>query len=115
MDVLVLSYKRIPKTELYDAAIVKWPDLEVLDDASSQPIEDILRTIHGQLLQHRTWLLGFKKQRVEAELVGDNLSTAFILDKENTNACADDSNVLLKMFAPMRVVIDWNDQDKGRE
>jgi hypothetical protein len=104
MDCLILSFKRIPKTTLYDSAVVTYPERVILLETSAVPLEAALENLHQLLQGHPACLAGFKKQRAEADLL-ESVNSAYLLDQETTQKYRQDLSELKKQFAPTEVVI----------
>jgi len=99
---LILSYKRIPKTYLYDSVVMKMPEREVLVETTAQSIEAALENLHLLLKEHPGASAGFKKHGVAGELT-DVSGDLALADKTTTEGFREDLNKLLQLFRPMNV------------
>lgn len=99
---MILSYKRLPKTELYDSAVVKLPEEKVLLETTAQPIEAALDNLHQMLLQYTMSQVGFKKQRVDAKLT-DLSGSVYITSLDETEKYRVDPAKLRDMFKPTHI------------
>lgn len=104
MNALVLSYKRIPHTTVYDSAIVSMPEGEILAEVVGKNVEEALRTLHLLMQKYPDCRIGFKKQRVDRSLSDLSGEIYMVVPKEEKKF-REDPGAMDELFRPRAVNI----------
>lgn len=104
MQILILCYHRIPKTDLYSAQLINWQDRLVLLEVVQEPLAKSLELLHQALQQHPTHMVGFKKNRAD-EPLGTELKSAYVCSEEETGIYRRSLAELLRLFAPVELLM----------